>query len=153
VSHRLFDDSPEGLWLGVLGGERASDPADREEIDRAAARFADFSVDLLGIAGFDGRVKWVNEAHDRLLGYRPAELVGRAYADLVHPDDLEQADQAAAELAGGTLGSAEFEARVLAKDGSYRWFAFSAVASTNDALIYSVGKDITDRRHAEEELL
>jgi PAS domain S-box-containing protein len=153
VSQRLFEDSPEGVRLGVLSGEPAPHGTDRDEIDRAAARFADFSSDLLGISGFDGHVKWVNGAHETLLGYRATELVGRPYSDFVHPGDLEGALAVAAQLANGATDSAEFEARVLAKDGSYRWVAFSAVVSRADALVYSVGKDITDRRKAEQELL
>src|SRR3989442_10559500 len=153
VSHRPFDDSPESVHLGVLsaGSERAE--IEPDELERAAARFVDFSADLLGIAGCDGLVKWVIESHDSRLGYGAEELVGQPYVDFVHPEDVERSAAAAKRLATGGAGSAEFEARIMARDGTYRWFSFSAVASRADGLVYSIGKDMTERKKAEVELL
>ena len=47
---------------------------------------------------------------------------------------------------------ASFEARLRTVDGSYRWFQFSARAHAGLELIYSVGRDVTERRRAEDEL-
>ena len=45
-----------------------------------------------------------------------------------------------------------FESRLLCKDGSYKWFVWSASASIEDRLIYVNGRDITDRKQTEARL-
>jgi PAS domain S-box-containing protein len=136
VAHLPFDDSqPVGVLVPVEGGD--------EQIERAAARLLDLSADLLAVTGFDGRVRWANAAHEELLGHRPAELIGRPYAEFLGLD----ADERAARSATA------FDARLRMRDGSVRWFRFSATPSPEDELLYNVGKDVTDQRRLEEELL
>src|SRR2546423_840509 len=49
---------------------------------------------------------------------------------------------------GQALG---FENRYICKDGSYRWFRWNAVADVDHQLIYSLARDITESKRAEEE--
>jgi len=49
--------------------------------------FFNSSSDLMSIAGFDGRLRLVNQAWERVLGYSAAELIGSSPLDLIHPDD------------------------------------------------------------------
>jgi len=44
-----------------------------------------------------------------------------------------------------------FENRYLCKDGSYRWPLWNATANVATQTIYSVARDITERKNAEEE--
>jgi PAS domain S-box-containing protein len=161
VSHRPFDDNPASHDFGVVsdeeeaalravaGGVAAGVDAVPEE--QARALLLDFSADLLGVTGFDGRVRWANPAHEAVLGLSPDELAGHRYQELLHPADLAASTEALERVA--TAGSvAAFEARVRTADGSYRWFQFNARAHAGLELIYTVGRDITDRRRVEEEL-
>jgi PAS domain S-box-containing protein len=146
VAHRPFDESPPVSVL-VPGAGRD------ERLEHAAERFAEFSADLLAITGFDGRVKWVNTAHEELLGYAMKELVGKPYLDFLHPDDRERAAAEGTRMAGTRNGStSSFEIRLRTREGRHRWFLFSATPSPDEELVYSVGKDVTERRWAEEEL-
>jgi PAS domain S-box-containing protein len=113
--------------------------------------FFDLSVDLLSIIGFDGQFKRVNAAFERLLGYSKAELTSRTALGILHPDDVEPAREALAQLAEGR-GVAGFEARVVCANGSVRWVEWNTRTLPERGAVYSVGRDTTDRRRAEAEL-
>jgi hypothetical protein len=68
----------------------------------------------------------------------------------VHPDDRERTlKQNAAVRSGGKALS--FENRYLCKDGSYRWLRWNAAPASGEQVIYSVARDITDAKRAEDE--
>ncbi len=115
-----------------------------------AERLFALSVDLLVTAGFDGYIKHANPAWERTLGWTAEDLRARPYLELVHPDDRERTAAEAMALAGGDHETRDFELRFEHKDGGWRWILFSAQAGLEEQLLYAVGKDITDRREAEE---
>lgn len=104
--------------------------------------FFNSSSDLLSIAGFDGRLRLVNPAWERVLGYSSAELVGSAPLDLIHPDDRASAEAAGARLRAGAQVSAH-EVRVRCKDGSYRWISWRSSADAARQLYLSSACDTT----------
>ena len=59
------------------------------------------SRDMISVLGYDGLLHEVNAAWQQLLGYEPAELLGRTYLDLIHPDDHDLTRDAIALLALG----------------------------------------------------
>lgn len=125
-----------------------------EELERARGeldRFFDMSLDLLCILGHDGRLRRVNPAWTRVLGWTQEELIGASHLDFVYPDD-----RAAAERAAATQGTGEtsfsFEGRYSCKDGSFRWLNWNAVPFPDEGIVYGVGRDITPRKSAEEAL-
>jgi hypothetical protein len=68
----------------------------------------------------------------------------------VHPDDRERTLKQNAAVRGG--GKAlSFENRYLCKDGSFRWFRWNASPDAAQQVIYSVARDITESKRAEEE--
>ncbi len=114
-------------------------------------RFFALSLDLLCIAGFDGYFKRVNPSWERVLGYTTEELLSQPYLDFIHPDDRPSTGaEAERNEAGGQTFS--FENRYRCKDGSYRWFLWSAMPCPERQLIYAVAHDITDRKRVEEAL-
>ena len=113
--------------------------------------FFDLSIDPLSIIGFDGEFKRVNASFVRLLGYSKPELFSRSALDILHPDDVEPAREALAQLAEGhdLVG---FEARVVCADGSVRWLEWNTRSMPERGVVYSVGRDTTERRRVEAEL-
>ncbi len=113
-------------------------------------RFFELSIDMLCQLGFNGYFKRLNPAWERTLGFTTAELMSRPFIDFVHPDDRERTLAQNGEVRGGgrALG---FENRYLCKDGSYRWFRWNAAADASWSVIYSVARDITEQKHADEE--
>ena len=113
-------------------------------------RYFTNSLDLLCIASTDGRFLRLNPEWERALGYPLAELEGKRFLDLVHPDDRERTLAIMADMTaeqGGVLG---FENRYRCRDGSYRWFEWKYRPLEN--IIYAIARDVTGRRQLEEEL-
>jgi PAS domain S-box-containing protein len=113
-------------------------------------RFFELSIDLLCQLGFDGYFKRLNPAWERTLGFTTAELTSRPFIEFVHPDDRERtlAQNGSVRSGGRALG---FENRYRCRDGSYRWLRWNAAPDASWSVIYSVARDITAQREAEEE--
>ena len=113
-------------------------------------RFFEINIDLLCQLDFSGYFKRLNPAWERTLGWSRVELMSRPFIDFVHPDDRERTLGQNARVRGG--GQAlEFENRYLCKDGSFRWLLWNAAPDASGRVIYSVARDVTERKRAEEE--
>src|SRR6516165_10100939 len=110
------------------------------------------SRELLTIADFTGYFKRLNPFWEKVLGYSLEELYAKPFIEFVHPDDRTATLTQMEVLAKG-LDVIDFENRYIAKDGSERWFIWSAHASEDDGLIYAIAYDITERKLTETELL
>jgi PAS domain S-box-containing protein len=107
------------------------------------------SQDLLVVADLDGTYLSANPAWTATLGWSQPELLGRSSQWLLHPDDQEKTVTEIRHLAAGGK-TVRFESRLRHKDGSYRWFSWKAVPDRGR--IYSVGRDITELKAAENNL-
>ena len=141
-------------WLGVLedgvifcSGRDITAEVDQAEQLALARRERDtawaVSQDLLVAVGPDGTFKSVNAAWTARLGWTEGELLERMFTELTHPDDLEKALAVFANVSLAPL-STPFEHRLRHRDGSYRWFAWTAVLA--GAMIYGNGRDTTAER-------
>lgn len=113
-------------------------------------RFFNISLDLLCQLDFNGYFKRLNPAWERTLGWSIEELRSRPFIEFVHPDDREGtlAQNRAVRDGGQALG---FQNRYLCKDGSFRWFHWNAAPDSLSGIIYSVARDITVQKRAEQE--
>ena len=113
-------------------------------------RFFEISLDMLCILGFNGYFTRLNPAWERTLGFTLQELLSRPFIEFVHPDDRERTlEQNRGVSTGGRALS--FENRYVCKDGSYRWLLWNAAPDLEHRVIYSVARDVTERRQAAEE--
>lgn len=136
------------LLIGALTGRFATTLRD---LEAESARHFDLSLDMVSTVGFDGRFKRVNPAFERTLGYRPEELVGRAFLDFVHPDDRERTEREAAALSDGAK-TVQFQNRYFAKDGEVHWLEWASIPLQDEGIIFGVARDVTERKALEQEL-
>ena len=122
-------------------------PETRPELEE---RFFDLSIDMLCCLDFDGHFKKLSPSWERTLGFTRDELMSRPFIEFVHPEDRERtfAQNAAVRKGGQAL---DFENRYRCKDGSYRWLRWNATPDKSWSVIYSVARDITERKLAEQE--
>lgn len=98
------------------------------------------SPDLLMVMRADGEVRAVSPACTTLLGLTPAELAGRDFLDLIHPEDRESSRGALAQALSRD-GLSSFENRYQHSDGTYRWFSWAA--AQHEDLVYATGRHIS----------
>jgi len=125
-------------------------PDSGDEIPAVDDRYFDLSLDLLCIAHFGGYFRRLNPAWERVLGFSREELQAKQMFEFVHPDDRERTLEQNRKVRAGEM-ALEFENRYVCKDGTYRWFRWNARADFERQLIYSVARDITESKRAEEE--
>lgn len=129
------------LTIGYIGG--MSEP-DFEH------RFFDLSIDMLCVLDFSGYFRRLNAAWESTLGFTREELMARPFIEFVHPDDRERTLRQNREVRGGGQALL-FENRYVCKDGSYRWLLWNSTRDEIRQVIYGVARDITNRKHAEQE--
>jgi PAS domain S-box-containing protein len=122
----------------------------RRQLSELEERFFTLSLDLLCCLDFNGYFHRLNPAWEATLGFTRQELMARPFIEFVHPDDRERTIRQNQGVRSG--GHARgFENRYLCKDGSYRWLLWNAASDADHNLIYSVARDITERKRAEQE--
>src|SRR6266702_877207 len=94
---------------------------------------------LLGLAGFDGKLKFLNPAWEKILGYPAQELLDRPLREL-----MQQRGQAAVALVDRLLAEDSFdpmEFGLRCQDGSFKWFLdrkSTRLNSSHVAISYAV---------------
>ena len=119
--------------------------AKTDELDR----YFTYSLDLLCIASTTGQFLRLNPEWEKVLGFPLAELVGRQFMELVHPEDCASTLAAITQLAEQTE-VLRFVNRYQCKDGSYRWIEWNSRPAGHQ--IYAVARDITERKQVEADL-
>jgi len=101
----------------------------------------------------DGQFRYLNNNAASYAGYTPDELLGRPPADIVHPEDRENARKnARAMLLGEKTSPSEF--RVLTKDCRIRWIieTLASITWEGKPAILGNSMEVTERKHFEEAL-
>ena len=150
-----------------LGGRKAvlgifRDIRDRLEaakvLRRSEERF-DYLIqnlsDIITVVAVDATMLYNSPSAERVLGYRPSELVGSSLLDFVHPGDLTSLRTALERVAlrAGTAVPPEFRFRH--KDGSWVWLEAFANNLLDDAAVAGIvvtSRDVTVRRELEEQV-
>jgi diguanylate cyclase (GGDEF)-like protein/PAS domain S-box-containing protein len=136
------------IWAGGLAARRAELQAEAAQQERD--RFFDLSLDMLAVAGPDGRYQRLNPAWRAVLGYSDDELLGRPYIDFVHPDDRDATIRETGRLFTQGKTVRGFQNRYRNREGGYRWLEWTATPSADGSAVYAVARDITTRKLEED---
>jgi len=127
----------------------------REAEERFAGAFEGAAVGLM-LAAPDGTVLRANRALCELTGWPEDELVGRAYEELLHPDERGADDAVIAAMLAGRTQRLATERRFLIADGGTRFVRInlSLIRTPDDTPLHFVGQieDVTERRRMIEAL-
>src|SRR5215217_852997 len=125
------------------------DMTERNRLTEERDRFFALSMDMLTIVHLDGRFQRINPAFQQVLGFSEEELMAMSLFDLAHPDDREKTKSGYEKLTTGEPRPF-MENRLLCKDGTYRWVAWSYFPVPEDGLAFGVGRDMTELRRMHE---
>jgi PAS domain S-box-containing protein len=114
------------------------------------------ALDIVMVTDADGAIRYMSPSVERVLGYRPDEMIGTNTAEYVHPDDLEEAINELGEAVSKPgVHPVAVETRVRHKDGSWRHLEGIANNLLDDPVVGGVvfnHRDVTDRARAAAEL-
>jgi two-component system, sensor histidine kinase and response regulator len=120
--------------------------------ERAYQEIMDNSIDVICTFDLDGKFVRVNRACERLWGYKPEELIGRPFLEMVHPDDQERT-RAIDKSILNRMSETGFENRYLRKDGTEVWVVWTANWSEALQINVCVARDMSMRKQMESDLL
>ena len=157
-----IDESESSLFEEVAGDigfalwSIETERARRAEEERFRVTFDHANIGKV-LTAPDGRLVRVNQAFCDLLGYSRAEMEGKDFASVTHPDDLANSREAVRCLLAGEQASCRIEKRYLHKDGRPIWTDLSIILlhkqdGSPDKFITHV-LDISERKQLEEELI
>ncbi len=128
------------------------------EVRASEARFpalVQHAADIVSVLDAGGRHRYVSPAVERVLGYRPEDLIGAEAVTLLHPCDALRVRRVLAGVAETPDAQAAADCRVRHRDGSWCWLE---ATMTNLLAEPSVGgivvnaRDVTERKEAEARL-
>ncbi|MCC6698407.1 MAG: PAS domain S-box protein [Candidatus Hydrogenedentes bacterium] len=137
----------DGIMLEITERKQAEELLCQktEELDS----YFTHSLELLSISDAQGRFCRLSNAWEEALGYPIAELIGKPYLDLVHPDDVAATQCEARSLAAGTSVYG-FVNRYRHRDGTYRYLEWKSFPA--GSRVYGVSRDITQQKETEDRL-
>ena len=131
------------------------DITERKRAEKELQQLVDWVPQLIVVLGPDGKWIQANRVAREYTGltldeYRSVDLIGR----VIHPDDAAGM-RAVSERAFLENGPFELEARLLGKDGAYRWFLFRYNPLVEQGCVkrwYATATEIESRKQEEERI-
>ncbi len=96
----------------------------RETLKASEAQYrvlAENSSDVVLHTGSDHLLAWVSPSVEEVLGWKPEDLVGRSFPELVHPEDLDWGKHVRDEAVRTGIRPKGIEARFRTADGRWLW--------------------------------
>lgn len=123
----------------------------RKQLNIQLKNIFNSSLDIIIIIGFDGLIKKANPSAEQLLGYSYQEYIEQPFSAYIHPEDILTGIEESKKLLEGKVIH-YLENRIITKNGSVKWFAWTFTPSKEDNLIYGMGKEITEKKVLEDVL-
>ncbi|MBB3108911.1 PAS domain S-box-containing protein [Paenibacillus phyllosphaerae] len=118
-----------------------------EQSEKMFHLISEHAQEIIYLSSLDGICEFCSPAAERLLGYKPEEVIGRSNLENYHPDDLELLLQ----LDPMHNGIARY--RLRHKQGHYLWFetTYSIIGGADsNKKVLAIARDITEQRRNEE---
>jgi PAS domain S-box-containing protein len=106
------------------------------------------SVDVICTFDENGKVITINAASQRVWGYKPHELIGKVYMEMVYEEDHQKTIDIAKRILNGEK-IIHFENRCKHKDGRIIDVLWSVNWEKSDGILYCNAKDITEKKKTE----
>ncbi|MEW6267141.1 MAG: EAL domain-containing protein [Thermodesulfobacteriota bacterium] len=112
--------------------------------------------DIIATLDLSGAFTYVNPAWERLMLYRPEEVLGKFFVEFVNPDEAKYYVRLFKKIRDDKLTFHDVDGRLIAKDGTLVHFSLAGAPNTdsrgNVTGMVGLFKDITTRQKAEQEV-
>ena len=150
------------LFVRGRNADSSQDAAGRRQAERERRETQElfrnaFNESPIGmsVTELDGRLIRANPRLCQLLGYTEAELKGRTFLSLTHPEDVAENAHAIERMIAGKVDHVTVEKRYIRKDGEHVWAMVNACVALDDdeRPLYMIGhiQDISERKRDEAE--
>lgn len=143
--------SRQVIALLELHLERQAPNGNKTRLQELAESIGDGIYDL----DLQGNFTYVNPALTTLTGYTEAELLSKAYYDLVHPDYMDDLSKFYYEQIKSGKDSSYYEFPIVSKSGETIWLGQTVKVFFKDGRVERVGavaKDVTELKRVQKEL-
>ena len=111
------------------------------------------SVGICEAEPFTGRLLKVNRRYCEIVGYTEAELLGRTFSEITHPEDRDESCRGLLAISRGEASDYCTEKRYIRKDGEVVWVELTvnriSAADGTPLRMMAVAQDISQRKRAE----
>ena len=127
-----------------------------KESEECFRSLSENAPDIIYTLGIKGKFTYINPVVETILGYRPEEIIGRYFIDIVRKEDVHRCIEFFKQVRDHQQTIKEEMGILLHKDGTERYFSFSC-APNFDSESHFIGvvgtfKNMTDIRKSEMEL-
>lgn len=153
VTDRTADLVRTNRELRIEVAERRRIEGALRESEEKYRRLVEDMSEVVYVTDRDGRLTYVSPSIETVLGYTPAEAIGRNFADFVHREDLSKMQAGFANLLAGHSQTNEY--RMIAPSGDTCWvltFSSPVVEGSRVVGIHGLVTDITQQKLAQEAL-
>jgi PAS domain S-box-containing protein len=159
----ILKSSLTRLPSAVLGALKKKDVEhERTKVESALRRseehfrsLIEHSSDVITIISRDGTITYESPALERVLGYRPDELLGQNAFQLIHPQDVPVVVNALTRPSDPSVRHQSIEYRIRHKNGSWRVLETLGANLLDEPEVAGIiinSRDITERKQAEEQI-
>ncbi|MBE9461370.1 PAS domain S-box protein [Dyadobacter sp. UP-52] len=131
-------------WISV-----GRDISERKILEQEFNQIFNLAPDIICTVGLDGYFKKVNPAMSDILEYSKEELLSRPISKFIHPEDQLRI-MAELQIKNRGAESFYFENRCVTKSGQVKWLGWTATPASKEGLIFTVAKNITDKKQLED---
>ena len=159
------------LWLSFAAASRLLSGQNRslsqlnlqlsamtDDLRQSEARFRSLiqnSSDVVAVVAADGKIAYESDAMRRVLGHDPNQMLGRPFAERVHPEDAAFVRALLTDLLERNDAEQTCEIRLRHADGSWRWVEAIGQNLMHDPAVGGIVlnfRDVTDRKRLEQQL-
>ncbi|MEE4377104.1 MAG: EAL domain-containing protein [Candidatus Competibacteraceae bacterium] len=176
TTEELFKTVENAINRRLLEKENFSLQNKLEQSEKFYRHLVQCSPDIIYILDNEGRLAFVNDRVDSLLGYAPAELIGKHYSDLVYEKDMLTTYHTLSELKANESVFSKAEIRIkynnsvqeprffensfmlvdrdLANCNIFETVDHGKIVNESDhsSVVFGVARDVTERRRAQEKI-
>lgn len=113
------------------------------------------ALDIITTIGNDGIIRYESPSIERVLGYKPEELIDRSIWDFIHPEDITSVVNSLTEVIKNPKNAVAIELRFKHQKGEWRILEAIGkhlVQPSGEISIVLNSRDITDRKQTEAKL-